>query len=485
MSSEINNLLKHGSIYTIGEILGKAIAFIMIPVYTNYLHPSEYGILEILSLTADIISTILGIGMTTAVMRYYSKYEDRKSKDQVISTTLIGSLIIMTFVSVLCLMFSTEFSIFLFSSAQFDQYFRIVFITMLLQGGIQIPLVFIRARLKSKTFIIINLIKLIIQLSLNIYFLVILRMGVIGILYSNLIASAIISAFLTFTTFKKVGIQFSLEKFKEVLRFGSPLLIADLSVFLLTYSDRYFLNHFCDLTSVGLYSMAYKFGMLVSVLFTSPFRAIWGVRLYEIAKQDDAAKMFSKIMIYFLAGSMGVALGISFLTKDFLRIVANKAYWDAYKLVPIICTAYIIAGIIAISGAGLLIKNKTKYKALSTTTAVVINIILNFILIPRWGAGGAAISTLVSFLVRMLIDAFYSQRFFHINYDAKKIFKISIIYIVSVFTAQFINIESEFISIITSFLIYLIYPVLIVLTGIITSDERRRAVFFIKKRFKL
>jgi len=484
MFSDIKSLIKHGSIYTIGNILSKIASFILIPIYTNYLTPSEYGTLELLDLTINMIATVLGMGMAAAVMRYYYKYDDKKSKNLVISSALIGIITLMGLISVICITFSPLFSKIIFSSDQYTYFFRIMFLTMFLHSGIGMSMVFLRAKLKSGTFITINIIKLIIQLSLNIYFLVALGLGVLGVLYSGLIASFILCSYLLISTFRETGIKFSFGSYKLLLKFGVPLIIADFSIFLMTYADRYFLNYFCDLTMVGIYSLAYKFGMLVSVLFGGPFWAIWSAKMFEFAKQDNAKDIFSKVMIYFLMGSLTISMALSILTKDVLRLMANSSYWSAYKIVPLISTSYVLVGFIGIAGAGILIKGETKYKALSTFAAMIINIILNILFIPKWGGFGAAIATLISFGVRLIIDFYYSQKLFYINYNWKKIILMTGIYLFLILAAYNIEINNITISIVTNILILFTFPILMYILGIIVPEEKEIIKSFVKNPFK-
>lgn len=472
MAGEIKSLVKHGSIYTMGTILSRIISFLLIPIYTNYLVPAEYGTLELLSMTVDIISTIIGIGMTAAIMRFYYKYDSEDEKKQAVSTALIGTLTLMSLASATCLIFSSSLSQLVFHSPDYAHHFRVIFVTMFLASGIEIPMIFLRAKLKSVTYVTVSLIKMVMQLSLNIYFLVVLNLGVFGVLYSTLIVSALVCTYLTITTFRETGLRFNLVIYKEMMRFGAPLIVSDLMVFILTSADRYFLNYYCDLTTVGIYSLAYKFGMLISVLFASPFRAIWGASMFEYAKQENGPEVFATVMSYFLLGALTISLFFSVFTRDLLRIMANAEYWSAYKIVPLIGSSYVLSGVIAISGAGIMIGNKTKYKAISTTAGMAVNIILNFLLIPPWGAYGAAISTLISFAVRMVVDNFYSQKLFKIAYEWYKIAKMVSIYILLTAAAYLIHIQNIVVSIFVSTIVMLAFPITLYYIGVISKDNR-------------
>lgn len=484
MAGEIKNLVKHGSIYTLGMVLGQLVSFLMIPIYTNYLNPSEYGILELLSMTVDVLSTIIGIGITASIMRFYYGFDNDHDKNQVVSTALIATMTIMSFASAICILFSSSLSKLVFSSPDFSRHFRIMFVTMFLTSGIQVPMVYLRAKLKSFTFVKINLIKLLMQLTLNIYFLAVLKLGVLGILYSTLIASMLVCIYLTVSTFLQTGIGFSFAKYKKMLRFGAPLIISDFCAFILTYGDRYFLNHYTDLSTVGIYSLAYKFGMMISILFAAPFVSIWGASMFDYAKKENSAEIYASIMNYFLIGALTISLALSVYTKDMLRFMADSAYWSAYKVVPIIAASYVISGAMAITGAGILIGNKTKYRALSTLAATIVNITLNILIIPPWGAYGAAISTLLSYAVRMAVDYYYSQRLFRISYEWDKILKMIGIFIFLIIIGHLIIIDNIVLSIFVCSMILFAFPLSLYFLGIITEDNKNLAFSFIRNRLQ-
>jgi O-antigen/teichoic acid export membrane protein len=478
MKIELKNIAKHGAIYAFGALLSKVVGFIMIPLYTNYLVPAEYGVLQLLSLTIDAISTMMGLGMAAAVMRFYHGSENEDRRNGVISSALIGAATVMGCVALVCVLISPKISELVFSSPVYGHHFRVMFCSMFLASGIEIPMIFQRIRLRSTRFVVINLIKLVIQLSLNIYFLVFLRLGVLGILYSSLVTNAIVCAYLALATLREVGIGFNWNTYRQMLSFGAPLIISDFSMYLLTYADRYFLNYYADLTTVGLYSMAYTFGMMLSVFFGAPFASVWSTEMYSYAKKDDAREIFSKMLTYYLIGALAVSLGISILCKDALRIMAEQSYWSAYKVVPYISLSYVLAGAMSVAGAGVLIAGKSKYKAISTVAALILNMVLNVLLIPRFGALGAAVATLIAFALRFAMDMYYSQKFFPMPVERKRIVQLGVIYVVLLLVASAVDIENVLLSIAVSTAITLVFPLSLILLGILTVDERRFVLGF-------
>ncbi len=472
MFDDIKSLLKHGSIYTIGILLNRMVAFIMLPIYTRLLTPLEYGTLELLTLTTDLVSTIAGLGMTTAVMRYYYLYDDVSQKNRSVSTAIIGNSVLFALASMVCLFFSESVSRLVFETSDYSPHFRVAFISMFLAGSLEIPMIFIRAKQQSARFIVINLASLLLQLTLNIYFLVGLRLGVMGILYSTLISKFIFCAILVALTFKETGIGFDFGMYRNMLGYSAPLLLSGLSMFALTFSDRYFVEHYRDLTQVGLYSLAYKLGMLVSNLFTGPFVQIWSAKMFEIAKKEEGPRTISKIMTYFVLAILTVSLAFSLLARDLLRVIADPAYLSAFQLVPLISFSYAVMGAYYIASCGILIKNQTKYRGISTVIAMFVNIGLNFLLIPIWGGWGAALSTLLSFGVRFGIEYYYSQRFYPIKYEKGRILLMIGLYIPLNMPVFFLRIDNQLLSIAAFCGIALLFPLLCYKTGVLDKKEK-------------
>jgi len=472
MFDDIKSLLKHGSIYTIGILLNRAVAFIMLPIYTRLLAPSEYGTLELLTLTTDLVSTIAGLGMTTAVMRYYYLYDDISQKNRSVSTAIIGNSMLFGLASIICFSFSGSVSSLVFESQEYAPHFRIAFVSMFLSGSLEIPMIFIRAKQQSARFIIINLASLLLQLSLNIYFLVGLRLGVMGILYSTLISKFIFCSILVALTFRETGVGFDFGMYRSMLGYSVPLLFSGLSMFALTFSDRYFVEHYRDLTQVGLYSLAYKLGMLVSNLFTSPFVQIWSAKMFEIAKKEQGARTISKIMTYFVLAILTISLALSLLARDLLRVIADPSYLSAFQLVPLISFSYAIMGAYYIASCGILIKNKTKYRGISTVVAMFVNIGLNFLLIPVWGGLGAALSTLISFGVRFAIEYYYSQRYYPIKYEYGRILLMLGLYVPLNLPVFFLRIDNRLLSIAAFGGIALLFPLFCYALGVLDKNEK-------------
>jgi O-antigen/teichoic acid export membrane protein len=484
MSGEIKSITKHSTIYMLGNVLNRLVAFIMLPFYTNYLIPAEYGVIEILSLTIDLVITFASLGMIETITKFYSHYKSDEQKKLVVSSAFIGMMSIISVLIIICFLLTNQITSFLFNSEEYISYTRITFIAMFFGSAIGVPLLYLRIKLKSTHFILINSIKLFINLALNIYFLVYAHMGVMGVLYGTLITNILISIYLIIVMIKDTGFKFRFHIYKDMIKFGAPLIISSLSMWFITYADRYFLTRYSNLNEVGIYSLAYKLGALVTILGVAPFQSVWSVMYFDIAKKEKGEETFIKILNYFLIFSMTLSLSVSILSYDLLRIMSNESYWAAYMIVPFITISYVCFGSNSITNAGILIKNKTKYNAFSTILALLINMIFNYLLIPKLGGMGAGLATLFAFFTRLCMDTFFSQRLYLIHYEWKKIIIILLINILLMIIGLFLKIENIFISISINLLIITIFPLSLFIFNILSIEEKKNIVSIIKNIFR-
>jgi O-antigen/teichoic acid export membrane protein len=424
MSEQLKQLGKHTFVYTTGIIIGKVAGFVMLPVYTRYLTPADYGVLELLGMTIDVIGMITGVGIVAGVFKFYSEENDRSRKNAVISTAALAVAGLATATSLIGLLLAPWLSKLIFGAAANPLYLRLCFVLYLLQNFEYLPFLLIRAENRSVLFVTINAAKLVSMLSLNILFVVYFRMGIEGVLTSNIIATAAVAMGLTGYLFRRVGIRFSNEKFQQMLRFGISIVVWSLASFVLVFSDRFFLNYYTDTATVGIYSLAYKFAFLLSVVAYTPFETIWTAQRFEIAKQPDAQKIYSRVFLYMnvLLGGVGVVLCL--FIRDFLSVMSDPAFLPAYRFVPLVIAAQVIFIWAAYWNTGIYISGKTRVMASGAVVLVVTTLILNYLLIPRFGIYGAAWATIAAYTVRFLWIYHFAQRFYPVRYEWTEMVKL-------------------------------------------------------------
>lgn len=392
----------------------------MLPIYTRYLSPADYGVMEILELTVDIVSIVTGMGILQGLFKFYYQVDGEEERKDVVSTIFV---MIISFYAVSCtagVLLSDHIDTLVFRSHDYTYFIQISFANLFVSFLVYVPLAYIRTRQLPVLFVIVSAIKLTLQLSLNILLVVFYKMGVLGVLYSTFISSSIVGVGLTIYTFRLTGMRISKNVSKKLIRFGYPFIISGFGAFLLTYADRYFLNYYRQLTDVGLYALGYKFGFLLMTFPIQPIFSIWMVQRFELLKKGDYTPIFNRFFLWFMIITTLAVLVISLYSRDVIRIMADRAYWESYKIIPIIVAAYLFQACTDIFNLGIYHSGKTKHIAYGTAYSAIIIITLNFLLIPPFGIYGAAWATFVCFFIRLSYVYWASQKEFRIDYHLKK-----------------------------------------------------------------
>lgn len=409
-------LVKDSAIYALGTIASRLVGFIMIPVYTRMLTPADYGVIETIIRLVDIISLFLALGLAEALLRYYYLPKDEDERRQLVGSTLSLNLVIVVVGSMLTLPLSPVLAYLAFGHDRYAPYVTVSLISMLMGNLMELPLTLWRAEAKAWRFTTISLSKLFSHLVLNIVFLVLLRWGIWGVLLSGLINAVVWSAVLGWTVRRRYGIRWDRSWLRRVLSYGLPLVPASLSQFVLHYSDRFFLTRYATEAELGLYSLAYRFGMLVSVFFGLLSRAWWPWVFRAAAEEESTKHLRRGGALIVLSGAIFCSVVI-LLARPVIRMVANPSFWDANRYIAPIAIAYWFFISSSSLRVGVLVANRTSSFAAANVVSAVICIFLNAWLISRYSIWGAAYATAISFAVFAFLVWFVAQRVNPLSHD--------------------------------------------------------------------
>ncbi len=439
MSSAIRTLGRHTAIYSFGTMLSKLTSFILLPIYTRYLTPADYGVLELTSMTLDFLGIVLGVNVANSVYRFYAEANSKRDQDLVMSTAAIGKIISAVLLAIGGLLLSPWLSAVITPERGSPTYFRLFFLISIMQSAEIIPFLMCRALHRSVLVVTINLARLIGLIAFNIFFVVHMGMGVKGILLSNLIVSTIVAAGMLRFMFRSTGYRFSFDLLREMWRFSFPIAFVSLGNFFLVFSDRYFLNHYVGPAAVGLYALAYRFGFVMSAFVAAPFMQIWGPERFQIAKRPNAGAIFRRVFLYFNIGLGCTSLLIAMFVRDVLKVMAAPNFWGAYAVVPLILIAQVLQHWSSFNNLGLLLVKKTKKLAWGSAIAIPSVLVLNYLLIPRYGIWGAAAATIIAYVLRFVVVQRHSQQEYRIDYDWPRVARLYAILIPAVIVRELLG----------------------------------------------
>jgi O-antigen/teichoic acid export membrane protein len=454
---ELSFLLKHCSIYSLGNFIGQAVSFLLLPLYTRYLTPSDYGVLSLVNITTDIIGIVIGLGIVDSVIRFYHDYDTEEGRNLVISNSYWISIIIAV-VSIPILLFGTSpLSYLVFHSDKYSEMFIVSVTSMLIGINSNISFTFLRIKAQSLTYIKLNILNMVLSIGLNIYFIVYLKTGVIGILYSALISKVIFSLLIGIPIIAQVGIRFSRKLTSEMLAFSFPLIFSSVFRVIINESDKYFINYFFSPFQTGIYSICQKIGTSVHALVISPFLQAYLPRRFEIMKNADADKTFASILDCFFVVICFIGLALSVLSNCIVHLMTTEKFYPAAQYIPLSVLSMVIFSLKYHFEIGIMVEKKTKYIAYINGISSVINIALNFLLISRFGLWGALISLNICYGVTSLLNYIVSQRMYYIKYNIINLMSIILFAIALFATSIAIGVNSMLWGVAFNILLLILY----------------------------
>ncbi len=425
MFEKLKELSKDTAIYGISTMIGRFLNFILVPLYTNIFLPADYGIIQLIYAYTAILNIIFIYGLDSAYLKFAS-FKDLGDEKDNFSTPYISIFLTSLLISFLIAINAGAIG----ESLRIpSEYIYLVYLSaaiLFLDANVVIPFLKLRLDRKAKTFSLYRVINIVTNIILNVYLILILHWGIEAIIISNLVASAVSLLLVSITIIKNFKLKFHSALFKRMLKFGLPFLPAGFAVMLVQVIDVPILEKLTDLGTVGIYKANYKLGIFM-MLFVNMFQFAWQPFFLQNAKEPNAKEMFSKILTYFtLVGSI-ILVVLSLFINDLAQIkiagfsLVGPEYWAGLQIVPIVLLAYLINGMYSVFAAGIYIEEKSIYVPFITGTGALVNVIVNFLLIPVLGITGAALATLASYLVMASGYYYVTQKFFKVKYELKRI----------------------------------------------------------------
>lgn len=411
MNSTYRDLLRHSGIYGAGQVLSRLASIALLPLYTSYLRPADYGVIAILDLIMNLLVILVSAAIGPAAARYHFDRQDEAERDRVWWTGLTVVVVGATLTLLPAWLMRRPLADLALGEVSGPYYLSLALPTFWLTVVEQFLLVYLRVRKWSVWFVAVSVGRLLVNIALNVYLLVGLDLGIAGVLLGNLIAGALGATVLLILLVGSRGrYVYDARVGAQMWRFGWPLLITGLLSVVMHQADRYYLRLFHNLHEVGIYSLAYQVGQGVNALFLIPFSAIWSVQIYEIADQPQANASYTSVFRYFVYGLALLLFGVSLFAAPILSLIGDPQYADAADLVPTVCLAYFFFSLHDQFKIPALLAKRTSAMLPVFVAGAMANIVLNFALIPVFGPHGAAWGAVGTFATFAFVGLFRYRR---------------------------------------------------------------------------
>jgi O-antigen/teichoic acid export membrane protein len=469
----LGHWLKHFLVYGLGVVLMNLMPALMIPIYTYRVTPAVYGVLELLNRSQEILILILSFGLGSAVATFYQMERGNAAAQKALYSTAVQYVAGFSLAVILVLLpFSSGISRLLFGSKAYGSAVVLILISTYFEVMFQSGILYLQSELRSILYVSTYTARSVLGILLNLVLVFWWRWGLMGILCATLIHTSIFGTGVIIYMFRHTGFCFERKLIRELLTFSAPLMIGGFSMFMLNNGDRYFLEVYRSSSEVGLYGVGYRLGTIALALLMYPFTKIWSVTMVDISRQPDGPTELGRIATYLVAACIFTTLGLSVFGPYLVKLMAERSYWEASRLIPIVGFAYIFYAWSVVMDASFYVTKRTVYKIFDVTLAGAVVTVLYRWLIPHYGMMGAAWATVGGFASFAAFKAFFAQRVFRIHYELGRIAWLFVIGILLYEAGAHLPMSPVTIAIAARACVVSAFPIVLWRAGIITQGER-------------
>lgn len=401
--NKYRTLLDNTFLLSLGTFGSKILTFVMVRFYTGVLTPSDYGTADLIMQTANLLLPVASLGITNGVFRFaLDRKEHRKSIFSAgLYTILLGSLILLAAGPLLS------------RSEDLHEYVELICAYTLASCLHSLCAQYIRAEGKTALFAGQGIFNTALVIWFNILFLQVFRLGVFGYVMSVVVADGICTGYLVLREklWKLLVPKPDDSVTKAMLRYSIPLIPATIFWWITSVSDRYMVTWFLGAEANGLYAVACKIPTILSLLSTI-FMEAWQFSAISEATGDREVhiRFYSQVWGFFLSAMVLVGSVMIVLCRLEIRVLAARSYYAAWQYVPVLAMAMVFSAFSSFMNSVYVVMEKSHLSLWTAVWGAGANILMNLWMIPRIGIQGAAIATLVSYLMCFGIRAVSARR---------------------------------------------------------------------------
>jgi len=482
MFASIKRLTSHSAVYGISTILGRAISFLLLPLYTHYLSQEAYGVVSLVLAYLGIMTIISTYGVDAAFLRYYILAGHEEEKCHIFNTGFWSVLLMSAIILLSSFLFATPLAGWLLDSNSYRHIIILMAGILLFDSMMIIPFLLLRAEERSALFVILKVANVMVNFGATWFFVVKLGRGVTGVFEANLISS--VFTFLTVLPVSLRHLRPTMRRtvYLDLLKFGLPYLPSTLSVYFVDVIDRFILKQLTDVATVGLYSAGCKLGMLMNLMIAA-FRFAWHPFFLSTSKEPNARAIFARIFTLFMLVCAVCFLGASLFINELVRFqigsqtLFGEDYWNSTSVVPAVLLAYIFFGAYVNFIIGIHLEKKTHYLPFITGLAAAVKIAATYALVPVLGMNGAALGTTLAYIAMATALYMVAQRLYYIRYEWNRLLKLvlatAVVFVLGywIWTAPW-----------QKAILLIAFPMVLFLIGFFERGEMKRVASLFKRR---
>jgi O-antigen/teichoic acid export membrane protein len=420
LGQRLGELARHSAIYGFGSLVSRFIAVLLLPVYTRYLSPADYGLIETLIALSAILTVLLAAGVKSAFFRFYFDAADDAGRRRVIRTSFWFTMAMGTAGLVAGLALAEPISDVLFRTGEHADLVRASFVGIWAHVNYEQMTSLFRVEQRSTAYLAATLVNLGLTVGATVLLVVVWEQGPIGVIVGSFTGTLIVYAGLLAYRRRELGLEWDRPLLREMNRFGMPLVPSALFLWVLNFSDRFFLVRLSGPREVGLYSIGVRLASAI-ILLLAAFRTAWPAFAYSIEDDDEAARTYAFVLTYLVAITSWMALALGVLAPWLVQLLTTEEFYSAERVVAPLAFAAVAFGAYIVVVIGIGRARRTRSNWVITGAAAAFNVVLNLALIPEFGMMGAAVATIGAYAVLFVGMAWKAQHVFQVPYQWRRV----------------------------------------------------------------
>lgn len=422
MVDYLRRLLRTGAAYQAADLVSKPIALVLLPLYTRHLTRADYGTAELLIATVILVSILVRFGIVEAYIRFH--YDDRDPGAQqrlarlssgfLLATTTgaaLAATVLAGPLSELLLGFHDPWTM------------RIAVLGLWAFTNLELAYAMLRVREAARRYLAFSLTNVALTVALTVWLVVFMDAGARGLLAGNFCASTVVLAGLWWSERGMIGLRPVGPQLGTLLRFGVPIIPAEMSVFALNVVDRLYLYRVESEEAAGLYSLSVKLAAIV-VFTVRAFQYAWPPLAYSITDDSEARRVYAQITTYYVLATGLVVAAIALLGRWVVRLFAAPEFFESHEALGWVALGWALYGLFLIL---VVLAGRAKVTTRNFPAAIVglaVNVALLVVLVPPLGIAGAGISLVGAYIAMLVVMYFLTRGLFAVAFEWARLARI-------------------------------------------------------------
>jgi O-antigen/teichoic acid export membrane protein len=467
LGRQLGRLGRHSLIYGLGGLVSRIVAVLLLPLYTHYLTPADYGKIETLVALTTLLGIILRAGISSAFFRFYFDAEDAAGRRTVLRTSFWFTMVGGTLGLLLLVALAAPISELLFGTTGAANLVRAAGVALWATVNYEQLTSLFRVEERSLAFVAASLANVAVTIGVTLLLVVSLGKGAVGVIVGNFSGTLVVYLALLGFRREQLGLEFDRDLLRAMNRFGIPLVPTALFLWVTNFSDRFFLVKLSDVAQAGLYSVGVRVASAMVLLLTA-FRMAWPAFAYSIREDDHAKRTYAYVLTYMTVVTSWVALALTLLAPWLVHLLAAPRFASASRVVGPLSFASVAFGAYIVIAIGVGRIRRTQFNWVVTGAAAVVNVALNLTLIPPYGMMGAAIATVAAYVTMAAGMAWWSQRVYPVPYQWRRVATAALCAVALAAGGKALHVGLP-----AAVALCALYPLALALLGFTSREERR------------